>query len=67
VQTKWSEQFYKVYMGSLEMRGSKITGQIQSGIHINAQARCELHRFDMSGSYVIIRDGLKHSNRSVKT
>lgn len=43
-----------------------MTGQNQSGIHISAQARCELSRFDSSGSCIIIRSGLKHSNRSVK-
>lgn len=44
-----------------------MTGQNQSGIHISAQARCELYMFDSSGSCVIIRRGLKLSNRSVKT
>lgn len=67
MQAEWSEQPYKVQVESLEMRGKKITGQTQSGICISAQARCELYRFDTSGSHVIIRDGLKHSNRSVKT
>lgn len=67
MQGEWSEQPYKVHAGPLEMRGKKITGQNQSGIHIIAQARCELYRFDTSGSHVIIRVGLKHSDRSVET